>query len=404
MAWDLDEITPNRIKFLAKLGSRATNQYLKRAKEVRRYPILLAFMKQALFNFTDDLIEMFDQRLWELHNLARRTFEQERIGATQSINAQLQTLRGIGEILLNPEVQDEGVREAAFQHISREKLVASLKEAQKLIRPENDAYVDYFGKSYRRVRLFSGKLLSTLQFVSQGEDDGLLAALDLIRKLHSEEEHKIPSDVKADFIPATWKPYVFEDDGVNHRYFELVALWILRQKLRSGDIYLKHSNRFKKMDRYLISHQEWPQLRQEVIGLTGTPIDPEVRLQERKEELTRLAGKVESLLNDPDTPLRVEQDRLVLQPLEADETTSEVKLLSRQISQRLPEIDITDLLIEVDSWTGFSDAFEHLHTPNRRTSDLLMHLYACLLAQSCNLELQQMATSTGLTPSEIELV
>ncbi len=51
--WDLSQLNPNRINHLAKIGSRATNQYLQRASEVRRYPILICFLKQSLYNFTD---------------------------------------------------------------------------------------------------------------------------------------------------------------------------------------------------------------------------------------------------------------------------------------------------------------------------------------------------------------
>jgi hypothetical protein len=54
-AWDLSKLNPNRINYLAKIGARATNQYLQRASEIRRYPILICFLKQSLYNFTDDL-------------------------------------------------------------------------------------------------------------------------------------------------------------------------------------------------------------------------------------------------------------------------------------------------------------------------------------------------------------
>jgi TnpA family transposase len=56
--WNLSGLNPNRINHLAKIGARATNQYLQRANEAKRYPILLTFLKQSLYNFTDDLIEM----------------------------------------------------------------------------------------------------------------------------------------------------------------------------------------------------------------------------------------------------------------------------------------------------------------------------------------------------------
>lgn len=99
-SWDLSAINRNRVKLLAKIGSRSNNQYLQRANEVKRYPILICFMKQSLYDFTDDLVEMFDQRLWELYNEAKREFKEDRLKATKSINKKLITLHDIGQILL----------------------------------------------------------------------------------------------------------------------------------------------------------------------------------------------------------------------------------------------------------------------------------------------------------------
>lgn len=124
--WNLNMLNPNRVNYLAKIGARATNQYLKRAPQVRRYPVLVAFLKQSLYNFVDDLIEMFDQRLWELHNEAKRTFEADRLQATKTINEKLQTLHKIGQILLDAEVDDQKVRTTAFEYITPAKLETTL--------------------------------------------------------------------------------------------------------------------------------------------------------------------------------------------------------------------------------------------------------------------------------------
>jgi hypothetical protein len=44
---------PNRLKFLARLGKRSTNQALLRAPAERRYPIVVAFLRQGLEKTTD---------------------------------------------------------------------------------------------------------------------------------------------------------------------------------------------------------------------------------------------------------------------------------------------------------------------------------------------------------------
>lgn len=394
--WDLSQLNPNRINHLAKIGARATNQYLQRASEIRRYPVLVCFLKQSLYNFTDDLIEMVDQRLWELYNQAKRNFDSDRLMASKTIDEKLKTLQDISQILLDGDIEDNSVRVKTFEYITPDDLKASLKETQQLIRPENDAYVDYFGKSYNRVRRFSSKLLATLKFQVRGSDSGLLTALNLVHEIHLGRRRKLPADAPIDFIPEPWLPYVLEEQEIDRRYYELAALWLLRQQLRSGDIYIPQSRRFSELETYFIPQKEWSLHRDEVVNLTGTPIDAKLRLRERENELIILMGQVEELLNQPDSDLREEKGKLVLTPFKASEKTLELKHLAEEITARLPRIEITDLLVEVDSWTDFSNAFEHLNLAQNQDSHSLLSLYSCLLAQTCNLDFQQMATSTGL--------
>ena len=57
----------------------------------------------------------------------------------------------------------------------------------------------------------------------------------------------------------------------------------------------------------------------------------------------------------------------------------------------MPLIDLPDLLIEVDQWTGFSQHLQHLNGREPRRHDFLPVLYAALLAQGCNFGFARMA-------------
>jgi hypothetical protein len=46
--WDLSHLNRNRVRHLAQLGRRSTNQALQRSKVERRYPILIACLMQSL--------------------------------------------------------------------------------------------------------------------------------------------------------------------------------------------------------------------------------------------------------------------------------------------------------------------------------------------------------------------
>jgi hypothetical protein len=66
--WDLATLNPNREKWLARIGWKSTNQHLQRMPSQRRYPVLMAFLHQALRHHTDIAVELFDQCLWSCHS------------------------------------------------------------------------------------------------------------------------------------------------------------------------------------------------------------------------------------------------------------------------------------------------------------------------------------------------
>ncbi|MBE9176920.1 Tn3 family transposase, partial [Synechocystis salina LEGE 06155] len=166
-------------------------------------------------------------------------------------------------------------------------------------------------------------------------------------------------------------------------------------------IYLPHSHRFSELESYFIPKEEWALQRDQAVSLLGTPLEAETRLREREAELLQLIRAVDELLSYPNEDLRQEKETLVLPPIEADARSPELTQLASTIARRLPQLDITELLIEVDSWIHFSDALEHLSGSSQRDNHLLVHLYGCLLAQACNLKLKQMATSAELSYSHL---
>ncbi len=189
---------------------------------------------------------------------------------------------------------------------------------------------------------------------------------------------------------------MFSEDGLNWRSYEIAALWVLREKLRSGDVYVMNSRRYLQLERYLISKLSWQEERRDVVRLLGAPLSAKSRIKEKTESFKKLAIQVEAILREDQGHVRYEDNRLVVSPIEADDEPPSLVKLRKLIDQRLPRVDITELLITVDNWTGFSNAFHHLDGLSTRDKDLLTNLYACILTQACNLGFKQMSTSADL--------
>src|SRR5207244_10142026 len=59
--WDVSALTPNRRKFLSQMGKKSTNQALQRTPPERRYPILVAFLRQVAEELMDEVMDLFDR-------------------------------------------------------------------------------------------------------------------------------------------------------------------------------------------------------------------------------------------------------------------------------------------------------------------------------------------------------
>ena len=401
--WDLDSLNPNRAKWLAQIGWKSTNQHLQRMPPLRRYPVLVAFLQQALLHHTDVAVELFDQCLWGCYSEARQELEEFRTAIARSTNEKLTLFRELGHVLLDDEIEDPAVRAISFERVPKKVLQEALAETQGLIRPRPDDAIDFFGKRYSYLRQFVPLLLHTLTLRAQGPDNTVLRAVEVLRDLDRMPTRRpVPKDAPLALVTEAWRPYIREPDGeISRRYYELCTLWHLRSALRSGSIWVEHSRRYADPDTYLLPPAEWPSRRLEVIRQTGTPGEGLQRLVERETELEACLAQVETLLARKDSPVRIEDDELILSPLEAERRPASAEALEDLITARLPQVELSELLIEVDAWTHFSDHFVHAAGAETLRPTLLPPLYASVVAHACNFGLEQMAQCTDLSYQQL---
>lgn len=69
-------------------------------------------------------------------------------------------------------------------------------------------------------------------------------------------------------------------------------------------------------------------------------------------------------------------------------------------------MDLPELLLEVNAWTGFAGHFTHVSGGNARVDDLPVSVCAVLLAEACNIGLQPLVRRDvpGLTRGRLDWV
>ena len=112
-------------------------------------------------------------------------------------------------------------------------------------------------------------------------------------------------------------------------------------------------------------------------------------LEQRRTQLHDGLQQVARLIAENRLPdVSLENGALSISPLEA-KVPDATEFWSDRLYDLLPRIHLTDLLMEVDSWTGFSRYFVHLYTHQPAADDTLV--LTVILAEATNIGLTKIA-------------
>lgn len=403
--WDLSGLTPNRRKFLAQLARRSTNQALQRASEERRYPALVAFVAETAVVLTDELVDPFDRALSGFHARANRHVDEMKLATSNEKDDKLGLLVRLARVVLDADVADDQVRATIYEKVIDEEALAGVVDAaSQLGHHGRDPYLDSLERHYAEARKFMPELLGALDLRANRAATELLAGLEVLRRLNAEGRRRVPEDAPVGFIPAKWRPHVVEPDGsIHRRAWEMCLLMELRDALRAGDIWVANSRKYANPESFLISAERWPAMRTEVCAMLGAPLVPTERLASAEVEFRERLQLLERVFEKGDSA-RIEDGRLRVPRLVADEGAEDGDELQALVAERLPRIELAELLIEVDRWCGFSPHFTHAGGAPARSADLQMLLYAAIVAQACNFGLGKMADAADLTYARLAWV
>jgi TnpA family transposase len=278
---------------------------------------------------------------------------------------------------------------AVEQRVGWEKFVQCVAEAENLAQPETTDIRAELITKYPTIRCFAGAFLDVFEFRGGGAVSNLLKALALISEMYRAGKRTLPLKPPTAFIRRAWRPFVFKDGDIDRRAYELCVFSELRNRLRAGDVWVDRSRQYQDFETYLI-----PKLTFEILKAEGplpVEIETEVQsyLESRRSALTQELTTVATLAESGKLPdVDLAEGDLKITPLRAV-TPPEAESLRDAAYDLLPRIKITDLLLEVDRWTGFSECFTHQR--NGQPAENKAALLTTILADGINLGLSRMA-------------
>ncbi len=381
----------NRLLKIAREGGQMTPADLAKFESQRRYATLVALAIEGMATVTDEIIDLHDRILGKLFNAAKNKHQQQFQASGKAINAKVRLYGRIGQALIDAK-QSGGDPFAAIEAVmSWDAFAVSVTEAQKLAQPDDFDFLHRIGESYATLRRYAPEFLAVLKLRAAPAAKDVLDAIEVLRGMNSDNARKVPADAPTDFIKPRWQKLVMTDTGIDRRYYELCALSEMKNALRSGDIWVQGSRQFKDFEDYLVPPAKFASLKRSSELPLAVATDCEQYLHER---LTLLEAQLDTvnrmaLANElPDAIIT--ESGLKITPLDAAVPDTAQALIDKT-AMILPHVKITELLLEVDEWTGFTRHFAHLKSGDLAKDKNL--LLTTILADAINLGLTKMAES-----------
>ena len=306
-------------------------------------------------------------------------------------------------VLMAMEVGSNAVN--SVQTVVGEERQYWLDECEEHLAYAGNNYLPFMLRPFRAKRSLLYNCLEMLEFQSTSSDP---LSMELIRLLKETRRLKVESlDLESlapnlvgtlrstRWIPEKWRALVYLDANaqqVNRKYFELAVFTLIKQELKSGDLFVAHSDRFDDYREHLV---DWDTYAQE-ISQFGEEVelqtDPKELCRHLKEQLTNASREVDAAF-PANTHAEIQNGRIVIKRNQASGLPANWQALDNEITRRLGSRSIVDVLVDAEQWLGLHRHFGPLSGYQGRVEDPRLRFIATLFCYGCNLGPSQTADS-----------
>lgn len=410
---------PEQRRYQYLLEARAYNaDRMRELRADKRWSLMTILIHEQLLFANDCLVDMFIRGMRRLHTASKKAQEAFQSRAAVESASLVTLLRDIAAVYtedLTATIEAKRIRD-----VLPDEPETIVDRCDALVAQGTNNVLHFLPLRYTQpMRSAFLDVLDTISVRDIAGDTALLACLRFI--LHHRDEKFASIQVSAldSYIGSTSTPplgwvsdrwhkvlYVDSSPNIQNRtlrpaLFELCVFSEIARRFLSGDCYIDNSVKYDDYRHHLISdavlEAELPQFCAE----TGLPLNSSDFVKSMKARLQEQATRTDERFSD-DVYVTLESGRLVLKQRPTRTTSVQTETLDAVIRQRLPDVNIVDVLADTIKWLPMKRFFRPYSGHQSKLLSFDKRLVATLFCYGCNLGPTQTARSIeGLSRKQV---
>ncbi|NJK43202.1 MAG: DUF4158 domain-containing protein [Pleurocapsa sp. SU_196_0] len=266
----------NRLRQLAREGAQLAAHHLEDFEPQRRRATIVATLLDRRETLTDAALDMHDRLVTRMFRNAKLKRDAMQLKRGKSINDKVVLFEGVGRALIEARASHADPFEAIEAVVPWTEFVSSVADAKTLAQPKAFDAMHLLKGEAKTLRGITYALFDAFVFNAAPNALDVVEAIARLRDLKARHKRKLPADLPSSFVGSSWRALVYphgRDAPPDRTHYELCVHSALQNGLRSGDIWVDGSRKYRDFDTYLLPRRVWtPMLEAAERGDTPLPL------------------------------------------------------------------------------------------------------------------------------------
>ena len=250
--------------------------------------VLGGVLHQAWRDTLDQAVDMYAKLLDRSRKVVENRLDEKLKAQRHAVDRIVPRYRGMGEVLLDPDIDDTDLRARLFAVVSENELRGDHADLAHWTRGDRKARFEEMAERHGAVSRFAAPFLARMDFL---DEDGAstsptLEALRVYREIRAAGRRTLPPVAPVGFVPKALELLVRRDGAIDRRRWESALFLKVCDEIRAGNLAIDGAKNFGRFGSFFLPDAPWQRTRDDFWARTGFPVEPDHAVSQLKARLS----------------------------------------------------------------------------------------------------------------------